>query len=70
MDPDQDPVPVNRRPDEAAGFLRSKLGKAIKVRHVPQLRFTHDDSAEEAVRIGRLIDRTIEAEVPDSTDEH
>ncbi|MDH3747433.1 MAG: 30S ribosome-binding factor RbfA [Gammaproteobacteria bacterium] len=70
LDPDQDPVPTTEALTNAAGFLRSKLGKAIKVRHVPQLRFMHDDSAEQAVRIGRLIDRTIEAEAPDSTDEH
>lgn len=65
LDPQQDPVPTTEALSHAAGFLRSKLGKAIKVRHVPQLRFVHDDSAEQAVRIGRLIDRTIESDAPD-----
>ncbi len=60
MDPNQDPVPVAEGLDAASGFLRRKLGSAIKIRHVPELRFAHDDSAAEAVRIGRLIDTAIE----------
>ena len=62
LDPDQDPQPAIEALANASGFLRSKIGKAIKVRHVPQLRFVHDDSAEQAVRIGRLIDQTIESD--------
>jgi ribosome-binding factor A len=62
LDPEQDPRPTTEGLANAAGFLRGKLGKAIKVRHVPELRFVHDDSAEQAVRMGRLIDRTIEAQ--------
>ena len=61
MDPNQDPVPVAEGLDAASGFLRRKLGSAMKIRHVPELRFAHDDSAAEAVRIGRLIDTAIEA---------
>ena len=61
MDPSEDPVPVAEGLAAASGFLRRKLGSAIKVRHVPELRFAHDDSAAEAVRIGRLIDVAIEA---------
>ncbi len=61
MDPNDDPVPVIEGLQAASGFLRRELGRAIKVRHVPELRFAHDDSAAEAVRIGRLIDTVIEA---------
>ena len=61
MDPSEDPVPVAEGLQAATGFLRSKLGSAIKIRHVPELRFAHDDSAAEAVRIGHLIDTAIEA---------
>ncbi len=61
MDPNQDPLLVAEGLDAASGFLRRKLGSAIKIRHVPELRFAHDDSAAEAVRIGRLIDIAIEA---------
>jgi len=61
MDPDADPARVAEGLEAASGFLRRKLGSAIKIRHVPELRFAHDDSAAEAVRIGRLIDVAIEA---------
>ena len=67
LDPNQDPGPTVEALANASGFLRSKLGKAIKVRHVPQLRFIHDDSAEQAVKIGRLIDQTIEADTANKT---
>ena len=62
LDPNQDPAPTLEALGNASGFLRSKLGKAIKVRHVPELRFVHDDSAAEAVRISRLIDQSIDAD--------
>ena len=46
--------------DSASGFLRSQLGRQIKVRHLPELRFQHDDSAAEGQRISDLINRAIE----------
>lgn len=61
MNPDDDPVPVAEGLEAASGFLRRKLGASLKIRHVPELRFAHDDSAAEAVRIGHLIDTAIEA---------
>ena len=42
--------------EKASGFLRGRLGKEIKVRHVPELRFIHDDSAEHGMKISELID--------------
>jgi ribosome-binding factor A len=68
MDPNDDPVPVAEGLEAASGFLRRKLGSAIKIRHVPELRFAHDDSAAEAVRIGHLIDTVIEAGESTSSD--
>ena len=56
LDPAGDPGPVQAGLEKAAGFLRAKLGQAIKVRHVPQLRFEHDDSAAEGQRISDLIE--------------
>lgn len=61
MNPDDDPVLVIEGLQAAGGFLRRKLGAALKIRHLPELRFAHDDSAAEAVRIGRLIDMAIES---------
>ncbi len=68
MDPNDDPALVAEGLQAASGFLRRKLGGAIKVRHVPELRFAHDDSAAEAVRIGHLIDTAIETGKSDSPD--
>ena len=59
LQPDEHAEPVAEGLQRAAGFLRAKLGRAIKVRHVPELRFVHDDSAEQAVRISSLIDNAI-----------
>lgn len=56
LEPDADPVPVQRGLEKASGFLRAKLGQAIKIRHVPELRFEHDDSAAEGQRIADLIE--------------
>lgn len=55
LDPNGDPAPVKAGLDKASGFLRSSLGREIKIRHVPELRFRHDDSAAEAQRISSLI---------------
>ena len=42
--------------EKASGFLRGRLGREIKVRHVPELRFVHDDSAEHGMKISEMID--------------
>lgn len=59
LDPDADAANAQDGLERAAGFLRSRLGKSIKVRHVPELRFAHDDSAAEGVRLSALIDRSL-----------
>ncbi len=64
LDPDDDPETVLEALRSAGGFLRGRLGRMIKVRHVPELRFTHDDSAAESVRIGKLIDRALSSDKP------
>jgi ribosome-binding factor A len=62
LDPDDSPEPVLEGLGKAAGFLRAKLGSAIKVRHVPELRFVHDDSAEQSAKISQLIDSALHAD--------
>ena len=62
LDPDADPAEALEGLERASGFLRGKLGKAIKARHVPELRFVHDDSAAEAVRLSELIDQAVAAD--------
>jgi ribosome-binding factor A len=56
LDPNGDPAPVKEGLEKASGFLRSRLGREVKIRHVPELRFAHDNSAAEAQRISSLID--------------
>ena len=65
LDPDADPAPVQQGLEKAAGFLRGKLGQAIKVRHVPELRFEHDDSAAEGQRISDLIGDALKSDTPE-----
>lgn len=55
LEPDADAEAAQEGLESAAGFLRGKLGRAIKVRHVPELRFIHDTSAAESDRISRLL---------------
>ena len=56
LNPDDDPQPALKGLKRAAGFLRSKLGASLSVRHVPELRFVYDDSIAQAAEMSRLID--------------
>jgi len=57
LNPDDDPQAALDGLIRASGFLRSRLGSMLKVRHIPELRFLHDDSAARSDEISRLIDR-------------
>lgn len=65
LDPNAEPQPVKDGLERASGFLRSRLGREIKIRHVPELRFAHDDSAAEAQRISSLIDAALDSDQSD-----
>lgn len=39
----------------AAGFMRSELGRRLKLRHVPQLHFVASDSIEYSANINKLL---------------
>ncbi len=39
----------------AAGFLRRELGKRLRLRYVPEIKFTFDESFEYGDRINRLL---------------
>ena len=56
LKPDDDPGPALDALGRASGFLRSRLGNELMVRHVPELRFQHDDSIAHGAEISRLID--------------
>lgn len=42
--------------EKARPFIRGELGRRLRLRYVPELSFHEDRSAEEADRIGRMID--------------
>lgn len=56
LNPQDDPAPVQEGLQRASGFLRGRLGKSLEIRHVPELRFVHDDSIAHGVEMSRLID--------------
>ena len=47
----------------AAGFMRSLLGKRIKVYSVPELHFEFDESVEHGARLSKLIDDAVATSV-------
>ena len=42
--------------NRAAGFLRTRLGRRVRMRRLPRLVFEHDRTLERALRIDALID--------------
>ncbi len=62
LNPEETPDAALEGLQRATGFLRGRLGATIKIRHVPDLRFVHDDSAEQSVRISQLIDSALGAD--------
>ena len=42
--------------NHAAGFLRSRLARRVRLRRLPRLVFEHDRTLEQALRIDALID--------------
>ena len=46
----------------ASAFLRQRLGKELRLRHVPELHFLHDDSVEQGTHIDDLIAKALNAD--------
>lgn len=46
----------------AASFLRRRLGQELRLRHVPELHFVHDDSVETGSHIDDLISRALNSD--------
>ena len=49
----------------AAVFLRTRLGKELRMRHVPELHFKHDDSVEQGSHIDQLITKALRSDKND-----
>jgi ribosome-binding factor A len=53
---DDDPSDIREGFEKARGFFRSRIGQALQLRRVPEVRFRHDTSARRGAEINRLID--------------
>ncbi|HWS74800.1 MAG TPA: 30S ribosome-binding factor RbfA [Quisquiliibacterium sp.] len=49
----------------AAGFLRSQLGRRVRIHTTPELRFVHDTSTAHGMSMSRLIDEANERRADD-----
>lgn len=56
--------------NQRAGFLRSLLGKEMRIRAVPELHFHHDASVETGRQMDELIDRAVSSDRAADTDEN
>lgn len=60
---------------EAEGYIRSLLGKRLRARIMPHLRFVYDKSMAEGVRMSALVDQAVASDshkddtVDESTDD-
>ncbi len=43
----------------ASGFLRTALGKRLRIHNTPELRFIYDTSIERGVHLSQLIDQAV-----------
>ena len=46
--------------DSAKGFLRGEIGRRLKLRKAPELRFVADDSILHSARIAKILDQEID----------
>ncbi len=53
---------------EAEGYIRSLLGKRLRARIMPHLRFVYDSSMAEGVRMSALVDKAVASDKGDDSD--
>mgnify|MGYP001066301780 CR=1 FL=1 len=54
-----DPKEVMAGLNNAAGFLRARLGRLLKLRIIPNLKFIEDTTEREAQRLSDIIDSAV-----------
>ncbi len=42
--------------EKSQAYIRSEIGKAVKVRHIPELRFSFDESFEYGMKMDKILD--------------
>lgn len=55
LPPDAEVTPSLQALQHSAKYLRSLLGKSLRMRSIPELRFEHDDSLDQGERIESLL---------------
>ena len=53
----------------ARSFLKRQLGQRLRLRHVPELTFLHDNSVERQDRVAQLLDQFAD-ELPSELEDH
>jgi ribosome-binding factor A len=48
----------------ATGYIRGELGRRLKLKHIPQIKFVFDDSYDKQARILNLLDHIHDEEEP------
>ncbi|MCB1830292.1 MAG: 30S ribosome-binding factor RbfA [Chromatiaceae bacterium] len=48
--------------NDAAPYLRHELGRRMKLRTLPELRFVHDESVEQGERLSSLIEQAVKSD--------
>lgn len=54
--------------NHAAGFLRRELGRSVRLRTVPALKFMYDPAFERGARLSALIDEVVTRDRPSGDD--
>lgn len=60
---DQDPEVIKnglQKLDDAKGYIRSLIGKAMRLRILPELKFCYDDSLMQGMRMSTLVTQVIQ----------
>lgn len=56
--------------NRAAGFVRSEIGKRVRLRHVPSIVFKYDPSIQHGAHIARLLKDVGVSDEPSREDSH
>lgn len=56
--------------NQAAGYLRMRLGQQMRIRSVPELHFHHDASVETGRQMDELIESALSSDRQDSADDN
>jgi len=54
---------------DAEGYIRSLLGKRLRARIMPHLRFVYDSSMSEGVRMSALVDQAVASDKPQNAND-